>query len=75
MPARFFFPSSASPSCFAAVLRPLYKVHHFERLNGKDALGPEVLEDLFQITVFLHQFVSRLRSDTLYRFEVVATEQ
>ena len=75
MPARFFFPSSASPSCLAAVLRPLCKPHHTERSNGKDALGPEMLEDLVQATMLLHQLVSCFRPDTLYRFEVVATQQ
>lgn len=75
MPPRFFFPSSASPSCLAAALRPLRKSRYFEWLHRKNILSSEVLEDLFQVTVLLHQFVSRFGADTFYWLEVIATEQ
>jgi len=45
------------------------------RLHRKGALGPEVPEDLVQTTILLHQFVSSFRANTLYWFEVIATEQ
>jgi hypothetical protein len=73
--APFLLPLLASSSCLAAVLCPPCESHHIERLNRKDTLGPEVLEDLAQATVLLHQFVGCFRANTLYWFEVIATEQ
>lgn len=75
MPPRFFFPSSLSSSRFAAVLCPLCESNYIEQQNTKNTLGPEMLDDLAQVTMFLHQFVGCFRANTLYWLEIIAAEQ
>jgi hypothetical protein len=74
MPPLFFFPSSASASCFTVALCP-YQCCYVEKSHKEHALGLEVLEDLVQTTILLHQFVGCFGANTLYWFEIITTKQ
>ena len=49
--------------------------YYVEKSNEEHALGLEMLEDLVQTTILLHQFVGCFWTNTLYWFEIITTKQ